>query len=173
MMNWGFYHYVIFLFIPGNFFALESTLCNIYIATPALFWLFAWYIFFNPSMFKLSTSLYLTWILLNKIFCLIQSHNLSLLFGVLRTFISKVIFDMNGFKQDFSVFSASSVFIPVSPFQFSFKYIFSEFYFGLSIGLFTVSYSFLVVVLGNYMYLTFPVYSELRILRLKWNIEIL
>lgn len=100
--------------------------------------------------------------------CLIQSHNLSLLFGVFRTFISKVIFDMNGFKHALSlIFSASSVFIPVSPFQFSFKYIFSEFYFGLSIGLFTISYSFLVVALGNYTYLTFPVYSELRIFHLK------
>lgn len=57
LKNWSFYRYVLFFFIPGNFFALKAALSDITLATPAFFWLLI-YIF---RLLLLAYSGHYTW----------------------------------------------------------------------------------------------------------------
>lgn len=63
MFSWWtdpFYHYKILLLFLEIFLALKSTWSDINRAKQAIFWfIFAWYIFFQPFTYTLSVSLYL------------------------------------------------------------------------------------------------------------------
>lgn len=61
LVDWYFYHHIVYIFFLVNFFALKCKLSD-NITTSACLWFFAWCNFSHPFTFIMPISLYLKWV---------------------------------------------------------------------------------------------------------------